>query len=326
MSMRDISIDEIRELDIPKYGPIFACVYDLFGDYVGVFFKLYVEGKEHILQRRDDMFILYSVEDKNSVSYEMFTIDEEYNVDQAGFDDFEMYTISGDRVIKERGSSNLDSLVFIKRSDGGDSDGYDGSVGYIQYNQEKDMRLMLIYQQMYNSMEKVYSYHVAKNPFQIMFEKGVGAKQKGSILPVFTTRYIRCDYDERDYNLFYNLAVIKDYGLQEFMEKGAYALHKDSMISRYQKIKGMTSGGNAITGFPFCKQYKYEDFDQLFAEYGFKNKIPDYLLAIHNGEYEELLRYQDIASFMKEIEMDPPDEVVKLNLRFEGNGEDGTNN
>ena len=45
----NINIDEIRELDIPKYGPIFACVYDLFGDYVGVFFKLYVEGKEHIL-------------------------------------------------------------------------------------------------------------------------------------------------------------------------------------------------------------------------------------------------------------------------------------
>ena len=110
-------------------------------------------------------------------------------------------------------SVNLESLIFIKRRDGGDSEGYDGSVGYIQYNQERDMRLMLIYQQMYNSMEKVYSFHVDKNPFQIMFEKGVGAKQRGSILPVKTTRYIRCDYDERDYNLFYNLAVMKDYGI-----------------------------------------------------------------------------------------------------------------
>ena len=54
--MRDINIDEIRELDIPKYGPIFSCVYDLFRDYVGVFFKLYIEGKEYILQRRDNLF------------------------------------------------------------------------------------------------------------------------------------------------------------------------------------------------------------------------------------------------------------------------------
>lgn len=323
--MRDINIDEIRELDIPKYGPIFACVYDLFRDYVGVFFKLYIEGKEYILQRRDNLFVLYSIEEKNSVSYEMFTVDEEYKIDSAGFDDFELHTISGDKVVQERNSTNLETLIFIKRRDGGDSDGYDGSVGYIQYNQEKDMRLMLIYQQMYNSMGKVYSFHVNKNPFQIMFEKGLGAKEKGSILPVKTTRYIRCDYDEREYNLFYNLAVIKDYGLQEFMEKGAYALHKDSMISRYQKIIGMTSQGYTITGFPFCKQYKYEDFEQLFDEYGFKKKIPDYLISIQNGEYEELSRYQDIASFMKEIEMDPPEEIVKLNLKFEGNGENGTN-
>ena len=198
--MRDINIDEIRELDIPKYGPIFACVYDLFRDYVGVFFKLYIEGKEYILQRRDNLFVLYSIEEKNSVSYEMFTVDEEYKIDSAGFDDFELHTISGDKVVQERNSTNLETLIFIKRRDGGDSDGYDGSVGYIQYNQEKDMRLMLIYQQMYNSMGKVYSFHVNKNPFQIMFEKGLGAKEKGSILPVKTTRYIRCDYDEREYN------------------------------------------------------------------------------------------------------------------------------
>ena len=80
----------------------------------------------------------------------------------------------------------------------------------------------------------------------------------------------------------------------------------------------------SFTSFPFGRQYKYEDFDSLFAEYGFKNKIPASLLAIHNGEYEDLVRYQDIASFMKEIEMDPPDEVVKLNLKFEGNSNDGT--
>lgn len=323
--MRNIDIDEIKELDIPKYGPIFACVYDLFGDYVGVFFKLYIEGREHILQRRDNLFVLYSVEDKNSVSYEMFTVDEEYKVDQAGFDDFEMYTFAGDRVIKERGSNNLDSLVFIKRKDGGDEAGYDGSIGYIQYNQEKDVRLMLIFQQMYNTMERVYSFHVDKPPFQILIEKGVGAKQRGSILPVRQDRYIRGDFDYRDNPYLYSMAVIKDYGLMEFMEKGAYALHKENQIVRYYKMLGKREDGYAITTFPFGRQYKYEDFEQLFAQYGFKNKIPELLIAIHNGDYEELERYQDIASFMKEIEMTPPDEVIKLNLKFEGDSEDGTN-
>ncbi len=320
-----IDIKELNELDIPGYAPIFYCIYDLFGDYVGFYFKLIIDGKEKILQRRDDLFVLYSIEDVNLVSYEMFTVDEEYKVSSAGFDEFEIHTINGDKVLQDRGSSNLESLVFIKRSDGQDADGYDGSVGYIQYNQEKDVRLMLIYQQMYNTNERVYSFHVDKNPFQILLEKGVNAKKNGSILPVRSTRYIRADYDINEHEMFYNFAVIKDYGLQEFMEKGAFALHREKTISRYQKIIGMTPGKYALTGFPLCSQYRYEDFDELFAQYGFKNKVPSNLLAVHNGEFEGLNYYQQIASFMQEIEMTPPDEVVKLNLKFGGNEEDGTN-
>lgn len=321
----EIDIREISELEIPKYAPIFSCIYNLFGDYVGVYFKLIIDGKEKLLQRRDDMFILYSIEDVNLISYEMFTIDEEYQVSSAGFDDFEMHTISGDRVIQDRNSVNLESLVFIKRKDGRDDDGYDGSVGYIQYNQEKDVRLMLIFQQMYNNMGKVYSFHVDKEPFQLLIEKGLGVKQKGGILPVRQERYIRGDFDYRDNNFLYSLAVIKDYGLMEFMEKGAFALHKENQIVRYYKMLGKSENGYAITGFPFCRQYKFEEFDEIFEQYGFKKKIPEHLLAIHNGEYEGLNYYQEIASFMKAVELDPPEEVIKLNLRFGENTEDGTN-
>ena len=265
--MRDINIDEIRELDIPKYGPIFSCVYDLFRDYVGVFFKLYIEGKEYILQRRDNLFVLYSIEEKNSVSYEMFTVDEEYKVTSAGFDDFEMHTVSGDRVVQRRDSNNIESLVFMKRKDGEDVDGYDGSIGYIQYNQEHDVRLMLIFQQMYNHQEKVYGYHVGKSPFQILIEKGVGAKQRGSIVPVRKQRYMRGDFDERDNPHLYNIVTIKDYGLTEFMEKGAYALQKDTQIVRYYKMLHQTKDGYAVTAFPFGRQYRYEDFNEMFDKY-----------------------------------------------------------
>lgn len=320
----DIELKEISELEIPQYAPVFSCIYQLFGDYVGVYFKICIDGEEKILQRRDDIFVLYSIKEKNLVSYETFMVDEEYNVTTAGFDNFDMHTISGDKVINEKDSPVLESLVFVKRKDGLDADGYDGSVGYIQYNQEKDVRLMLIYQQMYNSMNKVYSFHLNKNPFQILIEKGLGAKQKGSIIPPRSTRYMRCDYDVRDYNLFYNIAVIKDYGLQEFMDKGAYALHKEDVISRYQKILGMSPSGYAITGFPFCSQYKYEDFSEMFEKYGFKDKVPDILLSIYNGDYSELNYYQEIANFMKEQELNPPEEVIQLNLKFGGNGEDGT--
>jgi len=319
-----IDINELDELDIPRYAPVFQCVGELFGDYVGVYFKLLIDDQEYILQRRDDLFVLYQVHEGNEISYEMFTVDEEYKVVSAGFDDFEMHTISGDRVIQRRNTNNIESLVFMERRNGTDVDGYNGSIGYVQYNQEYDVRLMLIYQQMYNSQGKVYGYHVGKLPFQVLIEKGIGAKQRGSRVPVKTRRYMRGDYDVREHPYLYNMAVIKDFGLTEFMDKGAFALQKDNQIVRYYKMMYQTKEGYAVTAFPFGKQYKYEDFEAEFAKYGFYTKVPEFLIEIHNDENRDLNRYEAVALFMKEIEMAPPEEVIQLNLRFEGEGNNGT--
>ena len=283
-----------------------------------------IDDQDYILQRRDDLFVLYQVHEGNEISYEMFTVDEEYKVVSAGFDDFEMHTISGDRVIQRRNTNNIESLVFNERRNGTDVDGYNGSIRYVQYNQEHDVRLMLIYQQMYNSQGKVYGYHVGKLPFQILIEKGIGAKQRGSRVPVKARRYMRGDYDVREHPYLYNMAVIKDFGLTEFMDKGAFSLQKDNQIIRYYKMMYQTKEGYAVTVFPFGKQYKYEDFEAGFAKYGFYSKVPEFLIEIHNDENRDLNRYEAVALFMKEIEMAPPEEVIQLNLRFEGEGNNGT--
>ena len=321
-----IEICELNELEISNYNFIFLCVEELFGDYIGVYFKLIIDNKEYILQRRDDLFVLYQMNSDNEVSYEMFTVDEEYKVSSVAFDDFEMHTISGDRVIQNRESGNLESLVFMKRSDGEDIDGFDGTIGYIQYNQEHDVRLMLIYQQMYNQYEKVYKYHVGKSPFQILIEKGVAAKQNGGIMPVRTERYMRGDFDERDHPYLFNMAVIKDYGLVEFMNNRSYSLQKDDKIIRYYKMLYQTKDGYAVTSFPFGKQYRYENFFEIFGKYGFNSEVPDYLIEIHNDENRDVKMYEAVASFMREIELSYTDEVVTLNLKFEGNENNGSNN
>lgn len=323
--MNNIEIEELNEAELSKYGSVFAAVYDLLGDYTGIFFKLRINGIEHILQRKEDLFVLYTVENDVEVSCEMFTVDENYVVNNAGFDDFEMSTCDGGRIVKPRDTQNLESLTFAQRRDGCDVDGYDGTVAFVQYNQEKDVRLILTFQQMYNSAEKVYSFHVDKCPLQILIEKGVVAKENGSILPVRTYTYVRGDYDEVRQPTLYNIATIKDFGLVEFLEKGAFSLQKDPKISRYYRVLGVRANGYAITSFPLGKQYKYQDFEELFLQYGFKSKIPDYLIAIHNDEDVDLKRYQEIANFMKEIEMIPPDEVITLNLKFEGEHKDDTN-
>ncbi len=320
-----IQIDDISENETQKYAPIFKCVGELFGDYIGIYFKLLVDEQEYILQRRDNSFILYTVNGEDEVSYEMFSIDEEYKVDYAVLEDFKMYTVSGDKVIKRWESNNIETLIFKKRSDGTDLDGYDGTIGYVQYNQENDVRLMLLFQQMYNEQEKVYGYHVGKDPFQILVEKGAGAKERGSILPVIKHRYIRTDFDERTHPYLYNIAVIKDYGLAEFMEKGAYALQKSEQIVRYYKVLFQTKDRIAITAFPFGIQHKYEDFSDLFNKYGFCSEVPYDLIELHNGNNRDLRKYEAIAAFMKEIEMTPPDHVIELKLKFERSEENGTN-
>ena len=47
--------------------------------------------------------------------------------------------------------------------------------------------------------------------------------------------------------------------------------------------------------------------------------------VIYQNDNKDLNRYEAVAAFMKEIEMTPPDEVVTLNLRFEGDDSNGTN-
>ena len=326
MEKFDIELKELNELEIPKYGNIFMCVGELFGDYIGFYFKLKINGKDYILQRRDDLFVLYQQFDDNEISYEMFTIDEEYNITSAGFDDFEMHILHGDRVIQRRESNNIENLVFMKRSDGGDAEGYDGTIGYVQYNQEFDVRLMLIFQQMYNSQKKIYGYHVNKPPFQILIEKGVSAKQNGSLKPIKSERYIRGDYDVRDNPNLYNMALIKDYGLFNFMQKGSYSLQKEDQIVRYYKMLYQNKDGYAVTLFPLGKQYRYEDFEDVFKKYGFYSQVPKCLIELHNNDNEDLKRYEAVAMYMKEIEMLPPDKVVTLNLVFEGEDCNGANN
>lgn len=318
-----ITIKEMSELEIPKYAPIFQCVYDLFGDYAGTYWKLEVHGQEKILQRLDDLCVLYTLEEEKTVSYEMFTIDENYKVSNAGFDDYEMHMFDDTLTIQERDSSVIQSLAFTKRNDGVDNDGYDGLVTHVQYNQEKDIRLMIMYQQMYNSMDRIYSMHVDKPPFQITIERGVVKKQaKGlSAKPI---SYIREEYDFRDNPDAYNMATIKDYGLVSFLKKGAYALQKDDVIARYYKILYCTKDRQAFTGFPFCKQYTLDDFSDFMKENGFRMTIPAYLLDLYNGVNVELNAYQEIADFIKEYEMTLPDEVIQLKLVFEEGDSDDT--
>ena len=58
---------------------------------------------------------------------------------------------------------------------------------------------------------------------------------------------------------------------------------------------------------------------------GFATKIPDYLCETYNGRNQVLNEYKEVAEFLKEYEKTPPDEIIKLNLRFEGTSDGDSN-
>ncbi len=327
--MRDIKLENMSEEEVGTYSPILQCVYDLFGNFEGEFYKISIDGKNYLLQRNEELFALYTleiIEDEPVVGYEMFTVNDNYEVVSAGFDDFEVHTINGDKCVQDRDSYNIEYLSFLKRKDGTDVDGYDGTIGYFQYNQQNDVRLTLIYQQMHNSRSEVFGYQANKLPFQILIEKGLNAKKKVGIVPIRTTRYLQVHLNDTDNNLAYNTCAIREYGLSEVLSKGAYSLLRENRIVRYYKIMYCTEEGYARTTYPLGTGYKFESFDSLFEKYGFKKSIPEHIIKLHNGTFEEMNMYQDVASFVGEFEKDNTRDVTKLVLTFGGEMKDGTDN
>ncbi len=317
-----IKVKEMSELEMHKYGVIFQCVFDLFNDFEGVYFKIEVNGQEKILQRKDNLCVLYTLEDEKTVSYEMFCLDEEYNVSQAGFDDYEL-TMYGDLfTVQERNSSIVQSLKLYKRTDGVDNDGYDGLIIFVQYDIKKKTRITLTYQQIFDKENSIYYYAKERMPLQVVIEYGVFVNDGDVYRVLKKDRYIRADISSDNY--YYDLITIKEYGLINFLKHGSYELQKQNEIVRYIKFRRTNENNQAIFSIPIY-QYSWDEMADKIRKKGFATKIPDYLYETYNGGNQVLNEYKEVAEFLKEYEKTPPNAIIKLNLRFERTSDGDSN-
>lgn len=312
-----VTIKELKEMDIPKYNLIFYFINDLFGDLEGIYFKTEINGQTKILQRRNNLCILYTLEGKN-ISYEMFSLDDNYNIFQAGFDDYELTMYDDLLTVQERDSSIVQSLSLYKRSNGVDNDGYDGIIIYVQFDEKSNKRLTLTYQQMYNPLKNVYYYAKERMPFQIIVEHGLSVKNGNTYGPLKTDRYIKgeCNYDNDFLN--YNWVTIREYGLFNFLKHGAYELQKEETLHRYFKFNRTIKDNQALVFLPLVHN-TFEQMKSYIEKLGFRFSIPDYLFDSVNGNNQILEEYKEIASFIKEYEMGSVEEERKLNFTMEDN-------
>lgn len=296
-----ITIGELTSEDVQKYQPIFQACYELFQSVNGVYYKINIDGEEKILHRVENLFTIFEL-DENVVGYQMFTVDDNYQVADVAFDDYEMHPQGNRRVFQRREDGMTECLDFFERPNGPDNEGYNGMICYVQYNPTNDMRVMIMYQQnIYNNKTKIYEFHT-RVPFQIKIEKHVLLRDKGVKLPFCSKTYIKRTFDYRDEPLFYTLATLKDYGVGATIGQDVVSLQGSNDITRYYRELFITKNYQAISLFPFCNQYKIEEIKEYLESLGFNTSIPKLLVDYHNDELPEIRTYQELSDLLKPIE------------------------
>lgn len=313
-----IEIKELMEEDIPKYTNAFLVARDIMGDFFGEYFKIFVGGQERLLhyveEENGNIYTIYVVNEDDSVSYDMFATDKEQNVRQVGYDDFELILDEGMTTIKYRDEVHAESLCVRKRTCP-DYDGLDGSIIYAQYNGEKDERAILVYNQMHFENNKMVYENRVRTPFSVQFEAKVLASQAKGKSPK-NVSYISRTFDSEAEPMLFGVATVKDYGMNKVLG-GGYSLQRGDTTTKYFKILYVSKSGNAITGFPICKQYTQEDMEKMLESKGFQPKVPKRIMNLHNGNDSQLMRCREVASLMKDLRKNLVDvDCKKLELEL----------
>lgn len=290
-------LKELTDNGVLRHELSIRCAYQVYGDVVGSFYLLEKDGKESILHNEDNIFMIIDELD-GKVSYTMFAVDDNFELSDLGYPEFEFHLLDKEYVFLDRETGKSYSIALNERVDGEDVDGYNGYVRFTQFNLDTRERATITFQHMYTEGKMVSPFHT-KKPFQVIFQSNVKITKKGEFKSSSKKQFIAKTFSIYDDKLGYDIATIKDYGLSEFLEKGSYALQSNERnITRYYKILYVTDSLYAATGFPFTRQYTLEDMIAMLKERGFGYEIPQQYMDIYNGR-DELLN--EVKQLIEEI-------------------------
>ena len=230
-----------------------------------------------------------------------FATNDEYDISAIAIGNSEYYLgYNSCRVVRNGRIQEQLSIVNC----GDDEDPYRGFVTYTQFNPDFDVECSLRFK--HRSMlvkegrERIYPYHLKdadyisvdeetkEHPFDHGF---LGKKHK-----YFAKMNLGCDsYD-------YDLVAIKEFGLGEFIHKGAYSLLRDSEITRYSRGIYLDRSDCFRCVWPFGYPYKREDIIKIIESYAFSPSVPDELLDVYNGDNALLMRIRRALKDVKVLE------------------------
>ena len=267
----------------------------------GYYMIVSIDGIEKLLQVIGHRCFLFTVRFGNEVSSIEFLLDDEYNLEYSAIS--KDYVVAIDRVDEDRSNDeysyinnnngNAEEFDF-KGRDEDDPDGYNGYAIYVQYNNQTDTRLMMIYQHMFHPNKRVFKYHL-NNPSFIIVDKNIVSDVKHK-----KERFVRKDFKYAKDPIAYNIATMKEHGVFKTLMNGAININCGADFSRYYHIFRETANEIRIT-FPFGSQYSLEELNKYIRELGFNTSVPDEIVDFYNGDNRDFKEIYMVADYLRKL-------------------------
>ncbi len=283
VNLEKLSTDEVNNKPF-----LINQIFDLYGDVPGEFYSYKYNGEDRWLYR-DELYCTILGLEGEYIVYTSFMLNEDYELSYMEFDEFSAaLNKNGEMLLWNEEKDVAESITMKERNESACVNELDGIIIHHQVNIKTGEELLISYKALYRRDPDYYQ-SLFTNPFIYSFINGSKVEQY---------MQFRTSTDYRSYDLI----TIKEFGLSEFLQKGAYELQKEKSITRYFKIRGQLADGTCLLFYPLFKGYTEDQMDEILKEKGFSREVNDYILDYYNGNYLECTEYKDLAEAIKEYD------------------------
>lgn len=290
VKLEKLTLEEINKE--PAYIDQILSLYD--GDISGEFYKYNYKGQVRWLYKLDGYCTILCNDGEDVLYTSFFVNNADYSLGYMEFDEFYVGADNDEELIWKEGDKISESLRTLNRSEQANNDGYTGLVVHHQRNSETGEEILITYQNQYREDGQIFACNLVR-PFIVSFINGKKVTQ-------YLNFKTNCDY------FSYDAITIKEYGLSEFLRRGAYALQGDYEIRRYFKVQYQKQDGTCVLGVPIFRGYKEEEMFKMIEDKGFRLEVPGYVLDYYNGNYEECAEYRELAEAIKVYDLEHREE------------------
>jgi len=280
-----MQIRRFNDEDFIRYDDI--CKYMVFS--LGIdnadYFIYQSNGEEKVLCKKDNKCYYFVMGEDKKLDCRSFIYDQEGKITDYTTSKYEVTAGENTSSMIDRTTGNVEMIKVIPTKRFASDKNCNMLIAYSQYNRNIEENMILFYK--YFKRDNYVLLNVMKpleKPANIMFQKIFNGEV------IAHRQFILKEY--REGNLDYDMLAVKEYGISNYLEKKAFALHKSSVVGRYEST--LPYLGN-ITGFPFTRSFTDKDMRIMIKNRGYNYMIPEEAMKVFNGGYEYMDEIKEIA-------------------------------